>query len=330
MRPGTDDSCGTTPAGVGQRDAERTQRANHRQQVADVVAADQLAVHRQRDAALDQIECQGVALVAHVARREPCLVVQRIGPQVGRAGVHRQLGGQRGALLVVDVDHCGAQPWPAEQRALGCPVGGHVAVVVEVVLREIGELRHRDARAREALVDQADRRRLHRAPGEAARDEAGERGLQHHRVGRGQAGGQQRRAGGAGAWRFADTERADHAAAPPERAQRLGGPPRHRGLAVGAGDSHHIERVAGLAVPRIGDHARLRLQRRRAGDALRIEFERVDTLELDQAARRARGQRCGDMAAAVIARARPGQERIAAAHAPAVGAQRARAGGAQP
>jgi hypothetical protein len=40
-------------------------------------------------------------------------------------------------------------------------------VVVEVVLREVGEQCDRDARARQPLLDDADRRRLDGAGGEA-------------------------------------------------------------------------------------------------------------------------------------------------------------------
>ncbi len=64
------------------------------------------------------------------------------------------------AVGVVDVHHGGAQAGPVEQGALGQPVVGHAAVVVQVVLREVGEQRHADPRARQAVLGQANRRGL--------------------------------------------------------------------------------------------------------------------------------------------------------------------------
>jgi hypothetical protein len=60
-------------------------------------------------------------------------------------------------------------------------------VVVEVVLREIGEHRDGDPRAVEPAFGDADRRGLDRAGAEAAVDEAAQLALQLHGVGRGEA-----------------------------------------------------------------------------------------------------------------------------------------------
>ena len=54
-------------------------------------------------------------------------------------------------MRIVDVDHGSLQAGPAKELALGQPVGLHVAVVVEVVLREIGEYGHTHAAAGQAL-----------------------------------------------------------------------------------------------------------------------------------------------------------------------------------
>ncbi len=61
------------------------------------------------------------------------------------------------ALRIVDIEHRGLQAGPAEQRCLGMPVGVHVAVVVEMVLREIGEHGHVYARAVQPVLRNADR-----------------------------------------------------------------------------------------------------------------------------------------------------------------------------
>ena len=80
------------------------------------------------------------------------------------------------------------QAGPAEQLGLGFPVGLHGAVVVQVVLGEIGEDRDPDARAVQPALDDADRRGLDRAGLQALVHETAELALQQHRVGRGEAG----------------------------------------------------------------------------------------------------------------------------------------------
>ena len=50
-------------------------------------------------------------------------------------------------MCVIDIYHRRLQTSPAEQRQLGLPITGHVAVVVQMVLREIGEHGHAHLRA---------------------------------------------------------------------------------------------------------------------------------------------------------------------------------------
>ena len=159
---------------------------------------------------------QAVATVADVLGPQARRLARRDRPGVDR--LPGQCRRQLHALRVVEIDDRRLQPRPREQLRLGLPVGVHVAVVVEMVLREVGEDRDGHARAVEAMLGDADRRRLDRAGEEAAVGEIGERGLQGDRVGRGQAGRVghvRRRLGtGRGARRHADAERADDRRAP--------------------------------------------------------------------------------------------------------------------
>src|SRR5438034_10325851 len=97
------------------------------------------------------------------------------------------------------------------------------------------------------MLDDADRRGFERAGGEAVVDEALERGLQHHRVGGGEAGEGDglcgfdklsralrylRASGSRGNRRLTDPQGADDAATLSERGQCLRGPARGRCLAV--------------------------------------------------------------------------------------------------
>ena len=217
---------------------------------------------------------------------------------------------QRQALLVVDVDDRGLQPGPAEQLLLGFPVGLHRAVVVEVVLREVGEDRHADARAVQPALHDADGRGFDGTGLQAVVQEGAELPLQQHRVGRGEA--DEFHIG-----RAAGSQRADDAAR--QRAvaahtgQRLRQPPRGRRLAVGARDGEHLQGARRLVEVRGGDRPRGRLQLRVGGDRVRVEAERLDALMLDQASRRAARDGRRHVRAPVRRRAGPGDEAVARA-----------------
>ena len=95
---------------------------------------------------------------------------------------------QLGAAHIVHVQHRRAQARPLEQLRLGVPVRLHRAVVVQVVLGEVGEDRDPHPGAVEAPLDDADRRRLDGAGGEPLVGEPAELRLQQDRVGRREAG----------------------------------------------------------------------------------------------------------------------------------------------
>jgi hypothetical protein len=98
---------------------------------------------------------------------------------------------QGGTLGVVDVDGSGTQARPVEQRGLGLPVGLHAGVIVQVVLREVGEHRHRNARAHQPVLGQADGGGLDGARARPGIGKLPEGALQQHRVRRGHARGLQ-------------------------------------------------------------------------------------------------------------------------------------------
>ena len=161
---------------VGERHAERAQRGDRAQQVARVVVADQRRRDRDALVALDDVERQAIPVVAEIARAQARLVAaDRDGPAIEL--LPGQVRGELDALRVVKVDDRGAQPGPCEQLRLRLPVLAHVAVVVEMVLAEVGEHSHRDAGAGKTVLDDSDRGRLERARREPALDEIVQRVL---------------------------------------------------------------------------------------------------------------------------------------------------------
>ena len=265
---------------VDQRMPLRPQRAGHAEQVGSVVVADEAGLHGDESvliAALVQREGQTIAGVVQVASGQACIEsLDTRGPQV-QGG---QLGRQRIALGIVQVDDRRVQAGEVEQRPLGRPVGGHVTVIVEMVLREIGEHGHANGAAGEPAFVEADAAGLDGAGRKTLVAHARKRGLQQHRVGRGQAVVVQ-------PGRLADAQGPDHAAAPTQRCRGLGGPPGGRGLAVGAGDGDDRQRVGGPAEEGRSDLAGTRLQARQRSDTGIHEAETLDISVLYQAGGRA-------------------------------------------
>ena len=128
-----------------------------------------------------------------VLRLQAGSTLARHGPNVQGTGVQRRC--QLNALRIVNIDHGGTQAGPLKQRQLGLPVGGHAAVVVQVVLGEIGEDGGVNARAIQPVLRQADGRGLNGAGLHTRLHKLPEVLLQQHRVGGGHAGGHQVRGG---------------------------------------------------------------------------------------------------------------------------------------
>lgn len=67
------------------------------------------------------------------------------------------LGPELGTVRVVNIDHRCQQPRPVKQLSLGLPIGFHAAVIVQMVLREIGEQGHTDMATVQTVLDNANR-----------------------------------------------------------------------------------------------------------------------------------------------------------------------------
>ena len=202
MRPGT----GSRPPQAPPRRPAARQRAqhpDHAQQVGHVVLADQRVRSACRARRPRPRRSAGRSPLGDVAWRRSAR--PRSQDEVHRsstAGCSRSL--QVGAFLVVHVDHGGRRPGQRNSASLALPVGFHAAVVVQVVLGEVGEdgtgCACRPAGARRCRWTRP-RSRRRRSP----RARSAEAALQQHRVGRGQAGVVDLR-------RPPDAERADHPA----------------------------------------------------------------------------------------------------------------------
>ena len=116
-----------------------------------------------------------------------------------------------------------------EQAHLGGQVGRHVAVIIQMVARQVGEGRRRDLDAVEPVLVEAVARGLHDQVFHAVLGEARQTAVQLDGIGRGQ------RLGRAGPGR-AQAERPEARRFAPLMTPDLPGEADHRGLAVGAGD----------------------------------------------------------------------------------------------
>ncbi len=290
---------------------QRTRGGDDVQQVRHVEGADHRRLHgdtgqlpRALCAVLDHGEPHTTFGVLHVQRlqagRARCAThAERPDVQPARLCVAQQVG----ALVVVEVDDGSAQAGPVEQATLGQPVGSHVAVVVEVVLREVGELGHSDVRGVQAQLFDADGRGFDGRSLQALPHEVAEGAVQGDRVGRRQAGVHH-----ATALDLAHAQRADHAAWQAHGFEHLGCPPRGGRLAVGASHGHHPQRRAGLAVKAMRDLGAAGLQPWHRSNARIVETECLRTIGLDQAGAGTGLQRLLHEGAAVARSTGPGDE----------------------
>ncbi|CFU52137.1 Uncharacterised protein [Bordetella pertussis] len=172
--------------------------------------------------------------------------LQRVaGLQRGRQGRQQPFAGG-----IVRIDDGGLQVRPLEQRRLGLLVALHGAVVIEMIARQVGKTRHRDAdMVQPALLD-ADGRGLQGHRARARGTHPGQRAVHGQHIRRGQAAAQRLAVGQQRA------QGADAAARLAHAREHLRQPLGARGLAVGAGYRHHAQVLRRTAIPFIGQRAK--------------------------------------------------------------------------
>ena len=156
------------------------------------------------------------------------LFIEAVAVHVQVWAVGTQPGGQIAAEFVVRIDDGVLKALPIEQFGLAGAIGGHAAMVIEVVAGEVGEDGGGEGRADHAVLVEAVAGHFHRHGFCALLFELVQQGLHAHGVGRGVGG-------------FfepppeAVAHRADDGAGRAEQIGGLGKPLRNRGFAVGAG-----------------------------------------------------------------------------------------------
>ena len=133
-----------------------------------------------------------------------------------------------------------------------------------MVARQIGEHRNIESGTVDASLREAMRRHLHRTGDGTLLPVVGKALLQFDGVGRGvERGGE--RAGLVPEWGKAVADGADDSRFPSQLREGLRYPVCHRGLAVGTGDTNHVQRARRLAVDVCGDFADAGLQANHPG-----------------------------------------------------------------
>ena len=122
-----------------------------------------------------------------VAQQAELATIGTVGPEA-HAAPAADLGKRRRALAVGigDGDAAGRQQL-LEQARLGGKVGVHRGVIVEMLVRQVGEGRRRELEAIEPMLVEAMARRLDGKMGNALACQGREIGMELHRIGRGEA-----------------------------------------------------------------------------------------------------------------------------------------------
>ena len=159
---------------------------------------------------------------------------------------------------IVDIDHDPFQSRPAEQARLGMGIVFHVAVIIEMIARQIGQHCDIERRAVDAPLREAVRGHFHCARDGTLLPVMRKTLLQLDGIG----SGIERRRERAGK---AVADGADDGGFAAQLRQGLRNPVRDRGLAVGAGDADHVQRARRLAIHMGRDFADAGLQADHAG-----------------------------------------------------------------
>ena len=252
--------------------------------------------------------------------RQPGWRINGDGPQIQTATL-RELTSQCRSDGIVQVDHGSRQARPVEQRALGPPVRLHAAVEVEVILGEIGKDCGVYLCGIQTALHQTDGRGLHRTGFHALIDHVAQTRLKQDRIGGGQTRGYQSMAAITRQRRATNAQRPDHGAGLASGRQQLAHPPGRRGLAIGAGKGHHIERRAGVGVKGAGHRAGICLERGHQQNPLVVKTERFRAIKLDQHRGYTGLKSCVHKPPPVRGRTRPRDKTIAGGDLPAVAPQ---------
>ena len=148
--------------------------------------------------------------------------------------------------FVIGVDDGGFERTPCEQTRFGGFVARHIAVVVQMVARQIGKQRNFIRNAIHTPLFQSVRGHFHRHGFSALCAHVGEVAVYFNRRRRGEAGFLHR-------IRETNTQRAHNAARQMVFGQNLSEPLRAGGFAIGAGDCDHAHGVRWLAIVAVGN-----------------------------------------------------------------------------
>ncbi len=204
---------------------------------------------RQRQADLEAaavgLELQALAVGDQLAVQLP-QPLPGLAHRIDRLAVGHGGGGEGAVSVGVGIQHGrpAARQQGLEQAQLGGPVGAHGAVVVEVVLGQVGEARGDDVHAVQPPLIDAVRGGFQRQVGDALGGQLGEETRDVGGVGGGEAGRGQLIVAGAHA------ERTHAGALAAQAFEDLATEHGHRGLAVGARDGHAGPGLGAVEGPR--------------------------------------------------------------------------------
>jgi len=156
---------------------------------------------------------------------------------------------------VVGIDDRVLQPFPNKQLLLGGGIVFHRAVVIEMILRQVGEHGRLEGHAMRARLRQSMRGHFHGDMACTLIAQLRQPALQGHRVERGMGRALQRA-------RKTIAHRPQHRALVTQSGKSLRQPVGDRGLAVGAGYADRPHGAGRIAEQMAGDHAGLRAQLR--------------------------------------------------------------------
>ena len=295
-------------ARLRQRHAVDAQHGQAGQQVGGI----ETAKEGRLDAAMaprgGQFHCQPFKAGVH-CHRPHVATFQPVGDHLSGHAAACQLAAEQ----IIHIDDGMAQPLPVEQPFLGGAVGSHRTVIVQMVAGQIGEYGGAERHAIDTELVQPVAGHFHGDHMRALAAEIRQCALHRHRVRRGVG------SVGQGAEK-AVADRTDQCRLLPQQGEGLRQPGGDRGLAVGAGDTDHRQRLAGLAQQKGRHHAGAgtQVRHRQVGHGpAGLPFKAVG--RIPRYRHRPAGNGVGNIVATIGIFATEGQEQVTRQHAAAVG-----------